>query len=214
MANLATLTLANICLDVQIGICMCLHPSDILSLRKVCPHQKFSLLESVKYTIIKTCKAFERITWQRVVWVAALRRVCFENTLFLPSFPISDMSVSEIEKAAMGPCRWIELCSTLEEQDLDNNGVILRPRSTRIINDSFPTEVDFDNNLHFLVPGGRYLVSYTPGSISVLDLGYASSTNCKLIATVGLENGYDIWSQFKVQATLDDIGLIIFLSNE
>ena len=35
--NLAALTLANICLDVQIGICMCLHLSDILSLRKVCP---------------------------------------------------------------------------------------------------------------------------------------------------------------------------------
>ena len=49
MANLAALTLANICLDVQIGICMFLHPSDILSLRKVHPHQKFSLLKSVKY---------------------------------------------------------------------------------------------------------------------------------------------------------------------
>ena len=43
----AALTLANICLDVQIGICMCLHPSDILALRKVCRHQKFSLLKSL-----------------------------------------------------------------------------------------------------------------------------------------------------------------------
>jgi hypothetical protein len=42
------LSLANICLDVQIGICMLLHPSDILALRKVCRHQKFSLLKSVK----------------------------------------------------------------------------------------------------------------------------------------------------------------------
>ena len=49
MAEVATLTLANICLDVQIGICMFLHPSDILALRKVCRHQKFSLLKSLKY---------------------------------------------------------------------------------------------------------------------------------------------------------------------
>ena len=49
MVKVAALTLANICLDVQIGICMYLHPSDILALRKVCRHQKFSLLKSVKY---------------------------------------------------------------------------------------------------------------------------------------------------------------------
>ena len=41
MAEVAALTLANICLDVQIGICMFLHPSDILALRKVCRHKVF-----------------------------------------------------------------------------------------------------------------------------------------------------------------------------
>ena len=40
MAEVAAPTLANICLDVQIGICMYLHPSDILALRKVCRHRK------------------------------------------------------------------------------------------------------------------------------------------------------------------------------
>ena len=45
----AALTLANICLDMQIGICLFLHPSDILALRKVCRHQKFLLLKSVTY---------------------------------------------------------------------------------------------------------------------------------------------------------------------
>ena len=47
---MASLTLANICLDVQIGICTFLHPSDILALRKVCRHHKFSMLKLlVKY---------------------------------------------------------------------------------------------------------------------------------------------------------------------
>ena len=48
-AEVAALTLANICLDVQIGICMFLQPSDILALRKVCRHRKFSSPKSVKY---------------------------------------------------------------------------------------------------------------------------------------------------------------------
>jgi hypothetical protein len=40
-------------LDVQIGICMFLYPSDILALRMVCRHQKFSLLVSEVLLFIK-----------------------------------------------------------------------------------------------------------------------------------------------------------------
>ena len=44
-------------------------------------------------------------------WVAAsaLHRICLDNALFLPSFPIPlDMSDLELEQAAMAPHRWIE----------------------------------------------------------------------------------------------------------
>ena len=75
--------------------------------------------------------------------MAALHRICLDNTLFLPSFPISDMSDLEIEKAAMGPRMWIELCGAYER--LIEPGAILSPRSTRIINDLFPTEVYSDS---------------------------------------------------------------------
>ena len=61
MAEVVALTLAKFCLDLQIGICMFLHPSDILALRKVCRHHMFSLLKTVKY-IIKTCKALQPST--------------------------------------------------------------------------------------------------------------------------------------------------------
>ena len=205
-------TLENICSDVQINICMYLHPSDILSLRKVCPHQRG--FRCSNQFIIKTCKAFERITRQRIVWVAALHRVCLENTLFLPSFPISDMSDLEIEKAALGPRRWIDLCRAFQKQYPDDNGVTLRPRSTRIINDTFPTKVFSDSTDLFIVPGGRYLVSYSESTeriISVWDLGYTSSSNCKLIASVELPVK-DGSSDLIVQATPDAMGLTIFLS--
>ena len=73
--------------------------------------------------------------------MAALHRVCLENTLFLPSFPISDMNDLEIEKAAMGPRRWIELCGAFERHYLNDPGTTLCPRS-RIIewDDSMPVD--------------------------------------------------------------------------
>ena len=144
--------------------------------------------------------------------MAALHRVCLDNTLFLPSFPISDMSDLEIEKAAMGPRMWIELCSAYEKRHLNEPGSTLCPRSTRIINDSFPTEVDSDSTEIFIVPGGRYLVSSASESIiSVLDLGYTSSSDCKLIASV--EVGLPMKHDFRVQATPDGMGLTIFSSS-
>ena len=121
------------------------------------------------------------------------------------------MSDLEIEKAAMGPRRWIELRAAFENQHLNDPGAILYPRSTRYINDSLATRV-YGNS--FLVPGGRYLVSCcSPGGIFVLDLGYTSSADCKLIASLGLGDGHGIWSQFRVQATPDGMGLTIFISS-
>ena len=117
------------------------------------------------------------------------------------------MSDLEIEKAAMGPRRWIELCGAFEKRHLNDPGVILSPRSTRIISDSFDTEVDYDNTQFFIVPGGRYIVSSSSDGISVLDLGYTSSADCKLIASVELEGGSNTCL---VQATPDGMGLIIF----
>ena len=121
------------------------------------------------------------------------------------------MSDLELEKAALGPRRWIELCGAFEKQHLNDPGAILRPRATRIINDSFTTEVDYETTEFFIAPGGRYLVSYSPDNISVLDLGYTSSADCKLIDSVGLEGVYETCI---VQATSDGMGLIIFSSDE
>jgi hypothetical protein len=76
---------------------------------------------------MKTCKALQPSTRQRVVWVAALLRVCIDNDLFLPSFPISEMSDLELEKAAMAPhhdplsSRWVEFCLSVKERDMPVN---------------------------------------------------------------------------------------------
>ena len=126
------------------------------------------------------------------------------------------MSDLEIEKAAMGPRRWIELCGNLEKKDLNDPSplAILHPRSTRIITDLFATEVDFDTTKFFIVPGGRYLVSSSLDGISVLDLGYTSSADCKRIASVETDASSQSFAYFKVQATPDGMGMTICLCNE
>ena len=146
---------------------------------------------------VKTCKALELATRQRIVWVDALHRVCLDNTLFLPSFPIPDMSDLELERAAMAPRRWIGL-----KQHLNEFSEMLHPRTTRIIK--------YANISHlFIVPGGRYLVTAGYG-LSVWDLGYVSSVDCKLVASVKLRENF---GPCLVQATPDGMGLVILSSS-
>ena len=214
MAKLTRLTLANIPFDLKITICIFLRPIDILALRKVC-HQSipdfffFVLLKSlVNIFKKKTCKAFELATRQRAVWLAAFHRMCFDNTLFQPSFPIPDMSNLELEQAATAPHRWIELCGTFKEQLPGDPRAILCPRTTRSIKNVAKSYL-------FLVPGGRYLVVAGSEGLSVWDLGYVSNACCKLIATGGdeLKNGSYYESFCMVQVTPDDMGLIILMFN-
>ena len=138
----------------------------------------------------------------------ALHRVCFDNTLFLPSFPIPDMTVVELEHAAMRPRRWIEFCTAFEKQHLNDSGAGPRPSTTRIIERPPVAQMNLNSDL-FIVPGGRFLVGHSNHGIFIWDLGYTSSTDCKLIASVKRESeSYT----YMVQATLDGIGLIILSS--
>ena len=116
------------------------------------------------------------------------------------------MSNLELEKAAMAPRRWIELCGAFEKQHFNETSAMLCPRATRIVKDLLPTEDDYYDIEIFIVPGGRYLVKLSQDGISVLDLGYTSSADCKLIASVGPEGGS---TTCMVQATEDGMGLII-----
>ena len=111
------------------------------------------------------------------------------------------MSDLELERAAMAPRRWIKLCGEFQKQNSDNFCETIHPRTTRIIKDAA--------NLHFfIVPGGRYLVAAGNG-LFVWDLGYASTVDCKLVASVGLGDGYNVYG---VQATSDGKGLVILSS--
>ena len=117
------------------------------------------------------------------------------------------MSDLELERSAMAPHRWIELCCAFEKQHHGDADAILKFRATRTIKDSFPqAEVDFRSTTIFIVPGGRYLVTYSPDDIFILDLGFTSNADCKLIASAR-GGGFDTCV---VQATPDGMGLAIY----
>ena len=110
----------------------------------------------------------------------------------------------------MGPRRWTELCGAYKKRNTNDSAAIHCPRATRIIDHLFVNEVDFESTGFFIVPGGRYLVSSSRDDISFLDLGYTSSADCKLIASLRPEGGSDTCI---VQATTDGKGLAIYSSN-
>ena len=118
------------------------------------------------------------------------------------------MSDSELERAAMAPRRWIELCGGALQKRSNDSSDMLHPRTTRIINHAADSV--------FIVPGGRYLVTESKG-IFVWDLGYVSTVDCELVSSVDRElvtstglGGYAM--QFMVQTTPDGKGLVILWS--
>ena len=152
---------------------------------------------------LKTCKHFQLATKERIVWIHALHRVCLDNSLFIPTFPINDMSNSELEQAALAPHRWISLCSTFAKQHRNDSDAVLQPSTKRIIRTPHSSDTGI-----FLVPGGRYLVSRSRGDICVWDLGYTSNADPKLLASLGSNDGTH---SFGINTTSDCMGLIIVM---
>ena len=49
---------------------------------------------------------------------------------------------------------------------------------------TFAAKVDYETTQIVIVPGGRNLVAFSHDTISILDLGYFQSADCKLISLV------------------------------
>ena len=153
---------------------------------------------------LQTCKHFQLATKERMIWIHPLRRVCLRSSLFLPTFPINDMSDAELEQAALAPHRWISRCSTFAKQHRNDSDAVLHPSKTRIIRNPHCFQTDV-----FLVPGGQYVVSRSSECMCVWDLGYTSNADPKLLATLGFNEGRA--RSFGINSTADRMGLIIVI---
>lgn len=150
-------------LDLLLHLFSFLDPLDIIALRK-------------------TCKTLHEATLQRQVWLNTLRRVCVANSVFAPSLPFMEMTLLELEHAAVIPSLWRSISSANkplpegDDQPYRTKRILLGPTSHG--DDGITTWGDTLDDL-LLVPGGRYLILFVHGLMSVYDLGYTPDTSGK-----------------------------------
>ncbi|KAJ3532831.1 hypothetical protein NMY22_g7585 [Coprinellus aureogranulatus] len=156
-------------LDLLLGIANLLGPQSILRLQSSC----------------RTLRA--RLTI-KAIWVPALRTVCKAHSMFYPSYPVADMSVMRLQRAAMSPARFARL--------LDAHASFEYP--ARTVQPTGVTDIDIGEAVvserHFLVPGGRFLVISNPRSLRLFDLGFP---DCKALSSPILLLSRDIDQHIK-----------------
>lgn len=112
-----------------------------------------------------------RASYQRTFWIQALRKLCAERNIFFASFPISDMTVKQLEHATTASFR---LCARIlhEPPQTVTFPVPLRPFSIRILASFESDNENFENMV--LVPGGRFLLTSSGQYMRLWDLGFHS----------------------------------------
>lgn len=176
-------------LDLLIHIQLFLDPVDILALRS-------------------TCKHLWDATRSRTVWMNAVRNVSVAQGAFLPSFPLQEMSLDDLEHAALSPRR---LWALIGKADVMKPFLIrvFTPRTSR---GAEPVSIDGAR----LVPGGRFLLTSTNnGGLSLWDIGYNAGTHMKIfpIATLAGSSATSSSSVTNVGCTPDSSGLYIFMKS-
>jgi len=140
-------------------------------------------------------------TRQRTVWTAALSSSCERDTIFLPTFPIADMTLHELEIAASSPSRFSMSLARMarragQGRQVASLGALADPETKQIwVRKPLESHRTFSLALPgtsreiwtellstgaaqprvYLVPGGRYLFFFVPNHLSLWDLG----TPCK-----------------------------------
>ncbi|KAJ7152178.1 hypothetical protein C8R43DRAFT_479210 [Mycena crocata] len=130
--------------DVLIAIMGFLDPQDILALRPV-------------------SKSLFHATCERSVWIDTLRRVCIQHDVYGPSFPLTEMSLAQLEHAATAGRRF----RSRLRHDFSQQWVVW-PHSVRFLQSSFVGD-DFENLR--LLSGGRFLLTTRGCVLQMWDLG-------------------------------------------
>ncbi|KDR79839.1 hypothetical protein GALMADRAFT_241929 [Galerina marginata CBS 339.88] len=168
--------------------------------------QIFFLLDAIDVISIRqSCKTFSETSLRKEVWTTVLRNMCYQNTVFAPTFSIDDMSVSELEKAATAPARML---SRLENHQKSSHKTPLKPHRTRYFSPE-DDEVNFDSV--FLVPGGRFLVTGSLDGLKLWDLSSFSNENAPQIVMSWL---FPLNTVFGIKPTAGREGLILAAGRE
>ncbi|KAJ6586322.1 hypothetical protein DFH09DRAFT_1359690 [Mycena vulgaris] len=117
-------------------------------------------------TLRQVCKSLLTASYQRVVWIQALRALCAERNIFLSSFPIPEMTLPQLEHSTTASHRF------LARMRHDFKTGTLRPFSTRLLSSLASATEGFKNMV--LVPGGRFLLTSCRRNVRLWDLGFHS----------------------------------------
>ncbi|KAF5316989.1 hypothetical protein D9611_003484 [Ephemerocybe angulata] len=141
--------------DLWMEIAALLEPLDILALQS-------------------TCRALNQALYRKSVWAVALRQVCCEHSLFLPTFPIDTMDTRQLFIAAMGPYRFKSLIESAGSfASHADDAPALNPAHGPFT--SHQVSVLPQRGASYLVPGGRFLLTFNCKALTLWDLGLVGS---------------------------------------
>ncbi|KAJ7485798.1 hypothetical protein FB451DRAFT_1231091 [Mycena latifolia] len=179
--------------DVLLRIMSYTNVLDIIALRQVCT----SLLAA---------------SYQRILWIQALRSLCAEKNIFLPSFPISEMTLPQLEHAATAGLRF--LARMRREFTSSPFSGTLRPFSTRILSSAASATECFKNTI--LVPGGRFLLTSCGKNVRIWDVGFHSGVvvNPYPIASTDVGHAYISRVAITQSSTNENEILVLVISRD
>lgn len=97
--------------------------------------------------------------------------MCMANRLFLPTFPIAQMSIHQLQYAVTAPARMLSLLTVPKKSNRD----VLEPVQT--------CKLFFGKNSSLtgitLLPGGRFLVAGVGEELGIWDLGISYRVNLR-----------------------------------
>lgn len=183
-------------LDLLLHLFNLLNPLDIIALRK-------------------TCRTLHQATLQRQVWLNTLRRVCVTNSVYAPSFPLTEMTLLELEHAAVLPSLWRSIGSATDKSvpgGDDEQWFCGARRTISLGGAKLKLKHGWNTSSRdlFLVPGGRYLIHFCDDRISLYDLGH--TPHSPLLDHARVEAQLEYGGIYLVHPSPDGSALRIFLS--
>ncbi|KAF6748709.1 hypothetical protein DFP72DRAFT_556430 [Ephemerocybe angulata] len=135
-----------------------------------------ALLEPLDICSLQTtCRALNQALYRKPVWAVALRQVCREHCLFLPTFPIDEMDTHQLFRAAMGPYRFNSLIEGTgpfagHADDAPTLSPAHGPFTMSIV-----IGASSEWGTTYLVPGGRFFLTFDCKVLALWDLGFVGS---------------------------------------
>ncbi|KAF9001150.1 hypothetical protein BDQ17DRAFT_1358847 [Cyathus striatus] len=157
-------------------------------------------------TALETCRRMHCLGSELAFCHMILRKVCVQDSIFIPSFPMSTMGVSKLKSAVTGPHRFL---SALESKEPGSKLKVVTTKTLRL-GPEFGRDRIKDI---FLVPGGRFLLVVFMHKLALWDLSIISE-NPQPVASSTTRIQISDSSSHVVSTTIDGLGLRILFSTD